>query len=301
MTRVTLPALVTALLLLVAARPAQAFCRAKVCVKKTGYDEVWQTEPDTSCARDKYGCQIEGKPLYWAQTCLSFAVQKDGSPLRGIDYETAHQVTVDAFTTWLHADCSGAPPSFVVMDYGAAECDVAQYNRTKPNANVIMFRDDGWDKQDDPFNTIALTTLSYDTETGELYGADVELNSARFDFGTSETPQSSKKDLQAVMTHELGHFLGLSHPSDSRATMWWVYQESQRALHTDDIAGICELFPPNRAVDRFNCAPRHGYSPECQSDEEDSGCAIGTARRAGASTALLGTLVLFGLLRRRRR
>lgn len=288
------------------ASPAGAYCRAKACDTKPAYDDIWQEEEDPPCFRDSYGCQIEGPPLHWGQSCLSFTVQKDGSPVRGIDYDTIHDVVALAFSTWLAADCgSGYTPSFAISDYGAAECNVPQYNQSDPNSNVVMFRDDGWNKDYDAFNTLALTTLSYNTETAEIYDADIEIDSAEWNFVASDEVLPDEVDLQAVVTHEVGHFLGLSHSDYAGATMWANYQggeTQQRTLHQDDIDGICSIYPPGQAVDTAHCDPRHGFSTECQDDKVDSGCAVGAPEgQAPAWLGVFGALAGFGLLRRRRR
>jgi len=54
--------------------PAHAeYCRTKACDNHLGYDDVWQTEPDPSCAQAPNGCRYEGQPLYWPESCISFS------------------------------------------------------------------------------------------------------------------------------------------------------------------------------------------------------------------------------------
>jgi hypothetical protein len=305
-----MPALLAACLLASGSARAQegGYCRAKACDKEPAYDDVWQEMPDASCDRDSFGCQLEGVPLYWPQSCISFTVQKDGSPLRGIDYDSIHGVVTQAFYTWLEADCGGDRPSFAISDYGAVECNVPEYNQTNPNANVVMFRDDGWNKDYDAFNTLALTTLSYNTENAQIYDADIEIDSAEWNFVVSEGPiDESEVDLQAVVTHEVGHFLGLSHSNNAAATMWASYyggETQQRTLHAVDMAGICEIFPPGNPVNTKSCEPRHGFASECQPDDDfsEDGCALrAPAGRSSAPAALAALLGLFALARRRQK
>ena len=68
-------------------------------------------------------------------------------------------------------------------------------------------------------------------------------------------------DLKAVMTHELGHVLGLSHPpaeDEPLATMYpaYVMDGHQAFLDADDRAGICFLYP------------RDGAEETCTSDAD---------------------------------
>ena len=63
-----------------------------------------------------------------------------------------------------------------MRDEGPVECDQVQYNQDQPNQHVIIFRDDVW-PYDDSNNTLALTTVTFDPDTGELYDADMEINS----------------------------------------------------------------------------------------------------------------------------
>jgi hypothetical protein len=231
-------------------------------------------------------------------------VQRDGSQSSGIDFDTAEAVIQEAFDKWAAADCGGAGPSFRIVAKGEIGCGVAEYNQDAPNANVFMFRDDDW-----PYagsvDTLALTTLTYNVETAEIYDADVEFNSFQTTFTTSDEPIEIVSDLSSVVTHEAGHFLGLSHSSFETAVMRGIgYQPGTtdlRVLTADDVAGICEIYPPGRDPGD-SCGPRHGFSRECGSGEkkETKGCALrgppsGSDPRAFAA---FGAIALSLVLRR---
>ncbi|HEX6767237.1 MAG TPA: hypothetical protein VF103_17185, partial [Polyangiaceae bacterium] len=152
---------------------AHAFCRTKACDTDPSYGDVWDEEPQpTACVRNAQGCFLEGTPLYWPSGCLSFGIQRDGSFSSGIDYETARGVIEDAFATWAAADCGGDTPSFRVVDKGEIVCGTAEYNQDAPNANVFLFRDEDWPYAN-AIDTLALTTITYNVETAEIYDADV--------------------------------------------------------------------------------------------------------------------------------
>src|SRR5689334_23648589 len=47
-----------------------------------------------------------------------------------------------------------------------------EYNQNRGNTNLIVFRDDGWPYEGSS-NTLALTTVTYNLDTGEIYDADM--------------------------------------------------------------------------------------------------------------------------------
>ena len=54
---------------------ADAYCRTKACDTEPSYGDVWDEEPQpTECVRNDQGCFIQGTPLFWPSTCVSFAV-----------------------------------------------------------------------------------------------------------------------------------------------------------------------------------------------------------------------------------
>jgi hypothetical protein len=280
------------------ASDASAFCRTKACDNRPAYDDVWQEMPDPPCTRDAFGCPIDGAPLHWPATCISFNVQRDGSKTDAIDYETANAVINEAFAIWQAADCDGQPPSLVVKDHGAVVCNKAEYNQEQPNANLFTFRDRDWPYKNAE-DTLALTTITYNTETAEIYDADVEINSFDATFTVTDDLDLVNADLLSVLTHEVGHFLGLSHAPQPTATMYPEYAPKdvhQRTLDADDQLGICEIYPPGRSVGAA-CEPRHGFSSECAVADE-GGCGIAPAAPGGAGFIALTPLgLLFGMRR----
>ena len=72
------------------------------------------------------------------------------------------------------------------MNKGAVDCHKAEYNQESGNANLFMFRDDSW-PYENPLDTLALTTLTYNVETAEIFDADVEVNTAEAKFTTSRS------------------------------------------------------------------------------------------------------------------
>ncbi len=66
-------------------------------------------------------------------------------------------------------------------------------------------------------------------------------------------------DFQTVILHELGHSLGLEHPTDSTSIMYERYQGVRRSLDSGDLQGLLEIYGP-RSPDSLN-AQGYGLTP----------------------------------------
>jgi hypothetical protein len=275
-------------------------------------------------------CDDAGLPLYWSTRCVGYDLQSDGSVQ--VDLATAKAVAAKAFAAWSSIDCPADPvacasgdagqgkPTIEAHYLGDVSCACTEYNQSGGNANVIMFRDKGWTDCDgkakpDADVTLALTTVTYNTKTGEIFDADMEINStpSNATITATEPPAKVVYDLQSIITHEAGHFLGLAHtqPSHSDATMYARYQQGQifmRDPSQDDICGMCAIYPPGRTA-TCDDVPRHGFRSTCggSAGPESSGCScelpgVGGGG-GGAQLAIAGAIaaLVTGVIARRRR
>jgi uncharacterized protein (TIGR03382 family) len=293
-------AALTVLLGLGIARPALAFCRTSVCELGSGTRCVPELEEDCGIA------------LRWKERCIGFSVQRDGS--RSFSAELLAELVTQAFSVWGEAGCDGGRPHFLVKRQADAVCAGPEYNfdfnADKGNANVVMFRDDDWPYPE--FESgLALTTVTYDVNTGEIYDADIEINTSGTEFSTSDTAVTY--DLLTTIQHETGHFLGIAHSPDTDATMQAVASYgtvARRALTADDVAAVCDAYPPEEPALQASCSPMpHDFSPYCNQDlpeksgsEPADGCSTSPAPAGGGAPLALAAMIAGAwTLRRRRR
>ena len=276
--------------------PAAAYCRSSVCKVdgKPIHGKVCSPPEDDDC----------GTVLQWRQPCVGFAVQQDGS--RQVPVAEVAKIAREAFAAWTSVDCgAGAHPTIGVDDLGTVTCGKVEYNQHAGNANVIVFRDEEWPHMDEgsgTTDTIALTTVTYDVTKGDIFDADMEINSFQNQFTTSDTMVDV--DLLSVMTHEAGHFLGLAHSGVAGATMFPNYMNGSTELRhpqDDDQQAICDAYPPDRTP-KGTCdgLPRHGFSPECAALQTEGTCSFEPGSAGFSAAALLPLAALMALARRRR-
>jgi MYXO-CTERM domain-containing protein len=112
----------------------------------------------------------------------------------------------------------------------------------RDDTNVMLFIESGW-----TFGAEAAAATSLVILDGQQT-ADIAVNGQNFRWKIGPTgPEinGNTLDLQAVMTHEIGHFSGLGHTQRAHDTMYfsWSPWPGQRALSIDDKLGLTSLYP----------------------------------------------------------
>ncbi len=111
-------------------------------------------------------------------------------------------------------------------------------------------------------NTLGLTTTIFDSQSGEIIDADMEMNN-----NITWTSNGTGYDYESVVLHEAGHFLGLDHtPSTLAAVMYPSIGPGQikRQLAPVDVSDVCNVYPGTSTPGSqgYQCQPA---SPNCQS------------------------------------
>lgn len=105
-------------------------------------------------------------------------------------------------------------------------------------------------------NVLGVTEVWYESRTGEILEVDTMLNDQQYQFttdprdttgfGSASGPNSGQKPrvfIENVVTHELGHAIGLSHSSAMQSSMLYVEAPEQARLACDDRTAVRALYP----------------------------------------------------------
>ena len=273
---------------------ASAFCRSTTC---TG-----------ECERDADECKTSGAKLSWRTSCVGYSLQRDGTA--NLPMKHVRPAIERSFAKWVDLECEDGIATLSFSELDDVSCHQTEYNDGEANANIVLFQDTKW-KYTSADNNLAKTTVTFDDETGEILDADIEVNHAYNFFTISD--ENVEYDLESVVTHEVGHFIGLDHTLDPSATMNATYERGTTDLRTieiDDVDGACAVYPPDRDA-KCNTKPKGGLRDDCgqvaaakddpAAEADEGGCGVKPV--GGARSAVLAALSLFaaGVVGARRR
>ncbi len=238
--------------------------------------------------------------LEWLRPCSAIALSTAAS--RDLTQEQVIGVFTRAIETWESVECSGTPLGVQIgIMTESSTCTGPLYRDGGGNVNAIMFVTDWGDRMYDT-TAFAVTTVWHRKTSGEILDVDMEINELRGPYGICPPDGCLDRrtvDLEDVVTHELGHYLGLAHSTDPETTMFAsavAGETVKRDLAPDDIEGICNVYPPGTPAGECDYTPKGGLVLDCNT----GGCSVSPGA-AGSPLALAAPLSMLALRLRRRR
>ena len=228
-----------------------------------------------------------GQPLRWAVSQVSYVV--DPSVERAVSGGSA--AVSSALSGWSRA--AGGPALSATAGAGKAKPGL-------DGQNSILLAPEGFAPAG---AALAVTVTSYDEATGSIVDSDIVINGihafavlaadARPDRGAdaiSTDSGSSEEgdrrtpacDLVHVVSHEVGHTLGLADEHDSQSSLMYAFtmpgDASIRTPSSDDVSGVTAIYGAS------------GAAAPAASSASHSGC--GVAGSPGGREGLWGALAL---------
>lgn len=214
--------------------------------------------------------------LWWPEnSAIPLQLSADGNP--ETPGETEFTAINAALNTWKTQIDSCA--SLNLYEGPRTQTRKVGYFEKEANENVVVFRlrrcsdvvpmsdpckgeadncgsqYDCWQHQE---AAIAITTTSYNPETGRILDSDIEFNTPSFVFSTVDAPpclggnyntSCVATDVQNTTTHEIGHLLGLGHSPSATSTMSFRANPgelSKRMLDADSARFVCDVYPKGK-------------------------------------------------------
>lgn len=252
--------------------------------------------------------------LWWKSPTITYQQSVVGNP--ATTGETEFASVEYSFNTWQRLSDSCGLLHFV-QGPRTTERTIGQRPQG-PNANVVLFRfgscnkkapatascwADGscgntYDCWEHSNGALALTTVSYQSSSGAITDADIELNASAWTFTTVDTPVCTAKptqtcvatDVQNTLTHEIGHFLGLDHTGRVESTMYTtapVGEIKKRVLDEGTQSFVCTNYPKGGAPVLCKDVPAELPLNSGPADQPKTGCSATGSREWIALTALL--------------
>lgn len=167
-----------------------------------------------------------GSEVHWVNTDITIGLDAS-APSRSVAPEGVREALKAAVEAW--NEVAELPARFRVV--------------AAPDPAVrVRFCRGKWTGDLDDLGKAVFTA---DIRTGVVASATVEINECDRRFLAPDEAEDGRFDLQAVLTHELGHVLGLAHSDDANALMFPRGGTAGiRTPKADDRAGVALVYGP---------------------------------------------------------
>lgn len=268
-----------------------SFCSALLLVASS-------TANAFECTRTK---NYEFVSLRWEEVDpIRLAIRENAN--RRTDITLLESALTASLDSWSEPSCSGLKFEYV----GEVPSD-----RPLSDVSQVVSITEDW-KADD--SVVGLTTMTYTDKTGLIRYGKIELNEEDFIF-IDALPDgvcnfNRQYDLQSVLTHEIGHLIGLAHLSVEDALMREELGEDPatmsravdsctidfRTLEADDLEAACYVYPAGQ--NSRSCATLPEQQTPFASNEPFSCQNVSTKQPVEVLTYI--ALIMFGILSRMR-
>lgn len=290
--------------------PAERFSRGLRAALVLGSIALFTPRVDAFCrttttTAEAGTCASDGAALFQPAQCLPYRLLNKDSPI--IPNAVLSDKLTRAFRAWT-APGSTCTPGLTTIELAPSDAtEIAQANPSEEGQNLIGVAPT-WRHPDE---ALSLTTVTFDSTSGRILDADIELNgTAQWSFSDTVAPGTS--DLESVLVHEVGHMLGIAHSDDATAVMTRDFTapvSERRTLAADDQAAVCAIYPNREqrlassglvASTACNLAAGDPDAP-CADPDISHGCAVQPhTTTAGFGADLVLVLGVIAACRRRR-
>lgn len=187
----------------------------------------------TGADLDSAGAGFTTNGMVWPANRIPVDYELHTAGSADLSFAQVQATVAAAFAAWQDVPCA----SIAYRLAGTTELPVAVDGH-----NVVSFIESGWIYGREAAGATSLFIID------GMQTADVAMNGEHYTWALGPSgalAAGGTFDLQAVLTHELGHFSGLGHTMVAHDTMYysWTPWQGQRTPSADDKRGLCSIYP----------------------------------------------------------
>lgn len=181
-----------------------------------------------------------GGNAHWATVPIPFALNANGT--FDVTQDQEFDAVRAAFSTWDALANSN-------LAFSEAASPVPNKVSDSDGTNVVVWIDDVSNPLVQSRGVVAAAAVTFTLATGDILDADIWLDGVHQSWTSSAdgntTSNSGPWDIQGILTHEVGHFIGLDHVT-TRSSVMFPTTYPGSAVHTlsqDEISAVQFIYP----------------------------------------------------------